>query len=186
VKVLIVNNDTKHLEKLCSLFEGNEVSIIPFQNLSPTTLGYDLIILSGGGTFSALRHRRLYAKELELIRTTHIPILGICLGFELICLSFDARLKRLPKVQRGIVPLRKIEENPLFKDVNSLRVYESHHWAVVQVPEVLKPLAVSLTGIEVIKHRNKAIYGFQFHPELCKESTSGYNIFQNLLSELAS
>ena len=53
---------------------------------------YDAFVLSGSSKYAILNHLDVYSSEIELIKKSNKPILGICLGFELICYTFDEKL----------------------------------------------------------------------------------------------
>jgi carbamoylphosphate synthase small subunit len=42
-------------------------------------------------------------------------------------------------------------------------------------------LANSIEGIEIIKHKDKPIYGFQFHPEMFPNLSDGDELFANIV-----
>lgn len=41
---------------------------------------------------------------------------------------------------------------------------------------------MSKDGVEIIKHKQKIIYGFQFHPEMFPDQTQGDELFANLIN----
>ena len=65
----------------------------------------------------------------------------------------------------------------------NLKVYGAHNWKIDKVPENFIVLAESDNCIQIIKHKNREIYGFQFHPEMFIDETCGNEIFENLLKE---
>ncbi len=182
MKTLIINNHSKHIEELKSLFINAE--IINKENLdkSINLKEYDLLILSGGSNVpTVLRHPDEYSFEMNLIKETNIPIIGICLGLEIITKSFGGELQELPAEHRGIINL-KIEDINLKSLIGSdvLEVIEGHHMGIKQLPEEFISCAVSTHGIEIIKHINKPILGFQFHPEISKNEKLIKWIFETL------
>ena len=56
-----------------------------------------------------------------------------------------------------------------------------HKWHIKEVNSVLIPLAKSAKGIDIVKHVNKKIYGFQFHPEITEPKNDGEIIFKTCL-----
>jgi len=138
-------------------------------------------MLSGAPTLSVIGNETLYAKEVELIKNCSKPIIGICLGFELIAYAFGAGLERMDVKEEGIVDIEILQEDTIFSNILDFKVYEAHRWVVKTLPECLIGLARSKDGFEVVKHKEKKIYGLQFHPEIFVESTCGSEIFNNLI-----
>ena len=54
--------------------------------------------------------------------------------------------------------------------------------AISKQSDELVSLAVSEDGIEIMKHKNKLIYGVQFHPEELQDGNNGHSILKNFLS----
>jgi len=184
MKLLIINNRTKLLDKLIMQFDKiKQVDIVDFKDLTHNLVkNYDAIILSGGSYLQVEGHEKEYAKEIELIKNLDKPILGICLGFELIAKAFGAKLEILNKLELGNILMIETNQNDkIFKSLsNPLRVHECHRWVVKSV-ENLEILGKSKDGIEAIKHPKKLIYGVQFHPEVFVDGSNGFKIIQNFI-----
>ena len=71
-----------------------------------------------------------------------------------------------------------------FDNKEEVFVYESHRFVVDKVSEDIEILATSNDGIEFFKHKNKPIYGLQFHPEMFVDKTQGKEIFLKILEKL--
>lgn len=179
--ILIIDNNTSYVNSLMDLTKNHSLTVVPWKDFKFQKIkGYDLIILSGGHPNSVEYQHNLYEEELKTILRSNIPILGICLGFELIVYAFGGKLKELPQKEKGVLKIEIIKNDTLFKNIKDLDVFESHRWAATELPDVLIPLAKSKDGIEVIKHATRFIYGFQFHPEIII-SKEDVNIFNNFL-----
>ncbi len=190
VKVLIVNNEKNRnnlgfaprIQK--ALARGSEVKfeILHYTELSKeiiTAINPDMIYLTGRLTYAGDLAIEEYTAELELIRETDIPILGICLGHQLISIAHGAKLGKMIEVSEGEEDIRENgfveieilhQQDEIFKGVEeSFAAYEYHLEEVKSVPENFDLLASSvMCEVQAIKHKEKQIYGFQFHPE-------GYN-----------
>lgn len=183
MKLLVVNNHSKHLEKLLlELKEIAKIKLLDFKNLNNAKYDkYDAIILSGSSSLSVLNHAKEYERELAIIRQSKKPILGICLGFELINFAFGEELKRLKTKEVGFLKIKLTSSDKIFESIpKEFKVYEAHRW-VVKKNSNLYPLAKSKDGIEAVKHPSKKIYGLQFHPEIFKEKDYAKTIFKNFL-----
>jgi len=142
----------------------------------------DVIILSGGHSLSVINHDTEFKNELEVIRKTNIPLIGICLGFELIAHAYSATLRRLETKEKGLVQLKVIQPHQVLLGITEANVYESHRWIVERVPKPLVGLAASKDGYEIIAHESKPIFGFQFHPEMFQEEAVGDEVMKNCLN----
>lgn len=166
MKILIVDNHSKNILEIADSINKFEIDIVDVLNLFETDISkYDCFILSGSSQYSVLNHLELYSSEINLIKTSNKPILGICLGFELICFAFNEKLIFNKKRTKGEFLVNKISEDKIFNNINfPISVYENHRWNILETQN-LKTLGKSKTNIEIVKHPRKIIYGFQFHPE---------------------
>ncbi len=179
MKILLIDNGTTLLNKLRELIPGEEITHT-FDNFDTDTTDFDLVILSGGSKYQLMGNEDKFQKEIDFIKTTKIPIVGICFGYELIAIAFGATLKELSENKKGMYEVQVFDE-VLGKGI--VRVYESHRWIVDTLPDIFEVLAVSNDGPEIIKHKEKIIYGLQFHPENFVEETEGDEVFLKLLSQ---
>lgn len=144
----------------------------------------DLTVLSGGHHLYVTEHPEAYQTEIKFIKTSKKPILGVCLGAELVANTFGAKLEFLESKENGLVNIEVIENSPIFKNIPNFKVYENHRLTISSLPKELIGLARSEKGFEVIKHLTKPIYGFQFHPEMFEDKACGDEIFRNLIQSL--
>lgn len=177
-KILIVDNHSKNSAKLPRIFSGFDISICDCDNFSSEKAAeYDIVILSGGShVFAAERTKKAYALEIEFLKETNKPVIGICLGCQLIAKAFGGTLKKLDEKKHGIFEI--------VYGKKSYKVYESHRYAINELPIQLDLIARSETGAEIIKHKTKPIYGFQFHPEVFPRKTDGKELFFLILKEI--
>ncbi|MCK4996913.1 gamma-glutamyl-gamma-aminobutyrate hydrolase family protein [Candidatus Pacearchaeota archaeon] len=180
MKILLVNNHSKHLSELLNKLK--DVKVVDFKKLDLINYKkFDLIILSGGSSFSVKNHKEEYKKEIDLIKNSSRPILGICLGFELIAYSFNEKLEKMAKKKKGSEKIKIISEDQILKGLKKeFEVFEAHRWAVSKT-KYLIPLAKSKNGIEIIRHPTKRIWGVQFHPEISKEKGYVGKIINNFI-----
>lgn len=182
MKILIIDNGTSFLAQLTDMATAqghNQVEVMKFSHIDlAKTPNYDLIILSGGHSLIVVNHDVEYGNEIKLIKESGKPILGICLGCELIAYSFDSDLELLKHREKSLVELEILESSPLTKALDKAKVHESHRWYIKKLGPNLKALAKSEDGIEIIKHVNLPIYGLQFHPEL--DPKEGAALLRNL------
>lgn len=100
---------------------------------------------------------------------SRIPILGICLGMQIVAQCYGGRIVRAGEPVHGKV--RKIihKGDGLFKDIPSPMNVTRYHSLVVErssLPSEFRIDAESQEGeIMAISHRTDPICGVQFHPE---------------------
>ena len=181
MNILVIDNGTTYLENIKGLLTGNTVVVRRWSDPSALQgVSADLVIFSGGHDIPVLGHEKEFEDEIEFVKNTHIPVLGICLGFEIIARAFGVLPKILTKKEKGIVEIYPKVSEPIFEGVGKgFLVYESHRWAIGRAPEEFVSLADSSDGVEIMRHKKRMIYGFQFHPEMLVEKTEGRRIFEN-------
>jgi GMP synthase-like glutamine amidotransferase len=174
MKILLVNNKTKHFDELTKALAGHKVEI---QDYKPGIwfhdMGKDLIILSGGGgegrEVQDFHEPNVlwYEHEMQFIRKTDKPILGICMGFEVISAAFGAKITKMPKGIEGFTTLKTTLKGVRELKARKLRQFEAHDWRVKTVPRKhFDVLAKSNTGVEILRHKKRPIIATQFHPEV--------------------
>jgi len=172
MKILLVDNHTEHKKALAESLAGHDVEIQKYRpGLDFHTDGKDLVILSGGGgegkeIYDIFGPGHLwYQDEMDFVREYDGPILGICMGFEIICRAYGSKVEEMPEVIEGKYDLIVTRRGrPLFSH-KKINQHEAHKWRVRRAPRGFKVLAKSPTGIEVIKHKKKPVWATQFHPE---------------------
>jgi len=182
MKVLIVNNSEQYPELLAECFKDAEIKIISYSDLIDIDDSlFDCAVLSGSSNFPIVGNENEMLPELQFIRSTAKPVLGICYGFELIVVAFGGTLKMMDHKAQGVLEMRMTASDPIFRGVEKLFVYEGHHWVADTLPPSLLPLAESAHGIEAIRHTDRLIYGFQFHPEKLMRETEGSKVIKNFI-----
>ncbi|HED38569.1 MAG TPA: hypothetical protein ENI76_10060 [Ignavibacteria bacterium] len=185
MNILIIDNGTVLIQELKKLVKNHTYEIIKLGNIDLGVVDrFDTIILSGSSNSPVLGNKDLYKNEIDLIKNSSKPIVGICLGFELIAYVFGAELKRVNRKIHGIIDISVVRPDEIFLQLPNFSVFESHRWVIKKTPEDFVTLAISKDGIEAFKHKNRKLYGFQFHPSVFSDETCGDEIFNNLLSTL--
>jgi carbamoylphosphate synthase small subunit len=156
MKILIIDNGTKHLEDLLWLCSQHDVEVQSFGSLIAVE-GYDLCMLSGWSYHSIFHDPNPYQSEIDFLLQTDKPVIGICLGAQIMAQAYGSRFCKLPERVH-----QQIEIN--YKK-NVYVVEEAHRFAIETLGDELLSLASSSYGHEIITHKKKPQRGFQFHPE---------------------
>ncbi len=193
MKVLLINNNTHYKKRIAELLKRHELTIINYDELKGfDTESFDLIVLSGGGIVeegrkrSLVRFSHLYQDQIELVRTTTKPVIGICLGCQIIGYAYGAKLQRYFKRRRkGLFPIVAIRENTVMGGKREAMVFQANHWIMTELPPQLVCIAASDEGAEIIKFRKRQMWGVQFHPEREPKNGDGRKIFNRILKKIA-
>ena len=182
-KALVIDNHTKHLDSLLSLIpcETQVTDWESFVSLGDTS--YDVIILTGGSDMPPVaEYPEAYANERRLIRESTIPLIGICLGCELIAHELGADIEKLNGQKKGFVTISVQDAFAhLFPEKNFI-AYEAHSRVIKNIPgTVFEIIASSDHGPEIIHHRKRNIWGIQFHPEHLTDRTLGDEVFLSIM-----
>jgi GMP synthase (glutamine-hydrolysing) len=140
------------------------------------------LILSGGPS-------SVYAPGAPLcdpkIFDLGIPILGICYGMQLACHLLGGDVRRGASREFGRAVCRVCEPQGLFAGVpGETIVWMSHGDQVHSANGAWVPLAATETcPIAAVRHRDRPVYGLQFHPEVA-HTPYGSRILRNFLHEV--
>lgn len=99
-----------------------------------------------------------------------LPILGVCLGHQAICMTYGATVSYAKELMHGKQSDTTLDTDcELFKGCPKVTpVARYHSLAAVEsmMPECLEVTARTADGeIMAVKHKDYPVYGVQFHPE---------------------
>ncbi len=171
--LLIIDNQSAFVKKFKRQFlSEQDFDYVFFDHNQPITLSAKTkikgIILSGGkgNPYEPLN----LTSNFVALMNFDIPVLGFCLGHEIIAVSYRGRIKKLSEYhgRKEIITITK-PEDPIFMglDKNEVSLVKRHAYHISELPSSFESIATSDTcNNEIIKHKSKPIYGFQSHPEV--------------------
>lgn len=154
----------------------------------------DRVLLPGVGNAAEAMENLRKAGLVEVIRSLRRPVLGICVGMQVMCRHseegdveclniFDARVKRFvpaPDVKVPHMGWNRISnlESKLFKGLDGgSYVYFVHSYYPELCPDTIATSHHGVMFSAALKYEN--FYGTQFHPE--KSGDVGERIIENFL-----
>ncbi|ERH04584.1 MAG: GMP synthase (glutamine-hydrolyzing), N-terminal domain or A subunit [Halorubrum sp. J07HR59] len=178
-RILVVDNHGQftHLEHRALRDMGVETETI--DNDTPVATveqEADGLVLSGGPDIDRIGRCPEYL-ELDL------PVLGICLGMQLIASELDGKVGTGEYGGYADVDVDILsDEDPLVGSLGpQTRVWASHADEVVQLPEGFDQTASSdVCMIEAFANTDRNLYGVQWHPEVA-HTEEGEQVFENFL-----
>lgn len=189
MKLGIIDNGTDCLPQLEHLCQESsyDFDVVTPQSASTVMASgrYDIAVLTGGLWYDDpggwYRH---YGQELESITSAKIPLLGVCLGMQLIALAFGVEISSLTRRIQGdrTINLTPLGENDLGWP-HQMQVYENHSKGIMRAPSDFEVLAHSDECLEIIHHTARPIAGVQFHPQLSEDYNS-LSMWRSLIKNL--
>lgn len=163
------------------------IEVVPFREAGKGVLtGYApaAIVLTGyHQELSAYRPGEMNGL-LDFLRTTRLPVFGICGGFQFMARAFGADIVEIGFEERGYTPLHLHTDDPLFGGLGARPVvYNRHRMTIGEVPGAFSLLAESDACVQAIRHRERPLYGVQFHPEYAdRRHADSIAMFGNFLT----
>jgi GMP synthase-like glutamine amidotransferase len=141
---------------------------------------YDAVLVFGGAMHVDQEHRHPWLRnEDDLLRgllDRGIPVLGVCLGAQLVAKALRARVGPLARPQIGWFDIEQTPEaadDPVFADLP--RRFSSFQWHSYgfDLPPNAVPLARDSVCLQAYRAGENA-WGIQFHAEVTKESVDDW------------
>ena len=184
VKIYVVDNGGQWTHREWRTLRDLEVDT----KIVPNTISFDELIkddikglvLSGGAPRIGLEDE--LGNTAEYLEKATFPILGICAGHHFMGRFFGGMVIPSKTPEFGKIELKIIKQDQLFEGVTKKSiVWESHNDEVSVPPNDFIILAKSENcKIQAMRHKNKPLYGLQFHPEV-EHTEFGERIFSNFV-----
>jgi imidazole glycerol-phosphate synthase subunit HisH len=191
MKLVIINYGAGNIKSIQFAFNRLGIDAV-LSNNPEEILAANKIIFPGVGEASSAMKMLVESGLDTLIPTLKQPVLGICLGMQLMCKSteegnteglgiFQTDVKRfsndLKVPQMGWNVIKDLK-SPLFSGVKENEyMYLVHSYYAEHCKESIASTDYGLNYASALQHEN--FYGVQFHPE--KSSLAGEQILKNFL-----
>lgn len=158
------------------IVRNDQIEIEYIQQMAPSH-----IIISGGSMAP-----KMAGNAINIVKNFagRIPILGICLGYRIICAAYGSKCVQMEEIKQGKRSLVNIEHiTDLFNGIPDTFYAGFYHSETVlekDIPKNFNIIARSGRDIVGIAHETDVIFGLQFHPESFL-SEYGEEIMQNFL-----
>ena len=187
MKILLIDNYdsfTYNLYHYISKFKKN-VEVIRNDKIDSKKIfkkKYDKIVISPGPG-----NPDQAGNCLNIVREVHkkIPILGVCLGHQIIGQVFGGKIISAKNLMHGKTSIIRHFKNGLFKNIqNNFKATRYHSLAVdrKKFPRKLVITAETKNGtIMGLMHKDFNVHGFQFHPESISTKV-GMKLIKNFIN----
>ena len=165
-------------EEDIKVIRNDEMSVNEILKLNPTK-----IVISPGPCTP-----KEAGVSVELIQSSTVPILGVCLGHQAIGVAFGGNIVKAPEIFHGKTSKINHDDSLLFKDIDSPYEVVRYHSLIIEKDSFPHDLKVTATLVEnnnvimAIQHKEKPIYGVQFHPESI-DTENGKKLIENFLTK---
>ncbi|WP_147678804.1 imidazole glycerol phosphate synthase subunit HisH [Algibacter pacificus] len=191
MKLVIINYGAGNIKSIQFAFKRLGIDAV-LSNNPEEILAADKVIFPGVGEASSAMKMLEESGLADLIPKLKQPVLGICLGMQLMCKTteegntkglgiFQTDVKRFDhsvKVPHMGWNVIKDLKSDLFKGLKENEyMYLVHSYYAEHCKETIAKTDYGLNYASALQHNN--FYGVQFHPE--KSGTEGAKILQNFL-----
>ena len=143
-----------------------------FKTFEPEDFTADLlndfsgVIISGAPKLITAIDMTPILQTFEWIKTSKIPVLGICFGHQVMGLLHGAN-GSLMREDRDWQEVEFMKKNALSNKLPMVLKMMEDHCEAISIPSDFELLASSDVCInEAMKHKTKPLFGVQFHPEV--------------------
>ena len=176
-RIVVIDNHGQftHLEHRALRDLGVDTDLID-NDVDPDEVAADGIVLSGGPDMDRAGRSAEYLDR-------DVPVLGICLGMQLIAQELGGTVGSGDYGGYADVTVEILDaEDPLIGSLApETRVWASHADEVKTVPDGFTHTGTSdVCGIEAMSDTDRDLYGVQWHPEVI-HTEQGEEVFENFV-----
>jgi anthranilate synthase/aminodeoxychorismate synthase-like glutamine amidotransferase len=187
MKILLIDNYDSFTFNLYHYLSSQKVKVDIIRNDKITDKQiikdkYDKIVISPGPG-----NPNQSGNCIKIVKALYkkIPILGVCLGHQIIGQVFGSKIIQAKMLMHGKTSLIKSNKIGILKNLPSRFEATRYHSLIIDKETLSKELEITAQtedGIIMgIKHKKYNIHGVQFHPESIK-TTIGIKILKNFIN----
>jgi anthranilate/para-aminobenzoate synthase component II len=174
-------NDPELLKAMC---KKHEVHVQAADTLDTINLAdFDAFIVAGPIHEDALN--AVPTPLYEALQAGNKPVLGIGVGFGVVCRLAGEDLRELADVAPSAEQLRPTDDgSKIFQGTEPIKVVASPRWQIGQLAKSLAVLAESDSGIEAVRHKKLPWSAIQLLPADFAYASDAKLVLENAISAL--
>ena len=186
MKILLIDNYDSFTYNLYHYLSALKTKVQVFRNDKINTSdiikkGFDKIVISPGPG-----NPNQSGNCLKIVREIHykLPILGVCLGHQIIGQVFGSKIIQAKKLMHGKTSIISSKKIGILKNLPKNFEATRYHSLIIDKKTLSKDLEITAETKEGlimgIKHKKYNVHGVQFHPESIKTKL-GMKILKNFI-----
>lgn len=181
--ILVVDNYDSFVHNVARYFVelGESVRVVRNDAITADDLRARAIVISPG---PCTPHEAGQSMAIMREFSGHLPILGICLGHQVMGAVFGARVTRARRPMHGDSSEINHDGKGLFEGLPQRFNAGRYHSLIVELDGADTPLEVTARSDEGeimgLRHKSHPTFGVQFHPESIL-TEHGYDMLRNFL-----
>lgn len=183
VAVYNIGGQFNHLIYRTVMDLGEEAEMVPINTplAELKRMGADGVIMGGGPQRIGSEMDKLGSCP-QVLAGVEVPALSMCVTHQLLAIVYGGKSGPAKEPEFGLVDVFVDKEIDLLKGMApKFRTVQSHNDEVLVLPPVMESVAHSQKcRYQVIQHRQKPIFGVQFHPETM-QGEKDEQLFRNFL-----
>jgi len=187
MKIILIDNYDSFTFNLYHYLSSIKVKVDIVRNDEITDMQivkekYDRIVISPGSG-----NPNQSGNCIKIVKSLYkkIPILGVCLGHQIIGQVFGSNIIQAKKLMHGKTSIIDSNRTGILKNLPSKFEATRYHSLIIDKKTLSKELEITAQtkdGIIMgIKHKKYNVHGVQFHPESIK-TTIGIKILKNFIN----
>ena len=186
MKILLIDNYDSFTYNLYHYLSSLKCNVEVYRNNKITIdqikrKKFDKIVISPGPGYPK---NSGYCPKIVKYFAPNIPILGVCLGHQIIGQVFGSKIIHAKKIMHGKLSVIRHNNKGILKGLNKTFKATRYHSLIIDKKNLGKNLIITAETknklIMGIMHKKYNIHGVQFHPESIKTKL-GINILKNFL-----